>query len=319
MERVRALHTSLEIASHYGSLAGRCYLITGASNGLGLETAKALAAASATVVLACRGGTKAASALEAVRASSPAGEGRVELLELDLGSLGSVRACAASFVALKLPLHALICNAGINGVQRWGQFSPGIESTFAVNFLGHFLLHQCLHASLAATPASRLVILASESHRRITEDLPTLAPHLPPPEAGYDSLRAYAFSNLCRILWCRKVAREVPYPCVCLHPAVVAGTGMMQHMGILDSLRQVFLALWWEVRPSNPLQSWQKGSRLQTWVAVAPPEALTPLSGAYLSGNDCHVFGEALETSPQAASDGLADELVQWAREHTSV
>ena len=318
MDAIRALKTSREIAAHLGPLTGQVYLITGASNGLGLEMAKALAAAQGTVVLACRAGAKAAAALAAVRAEAPGGSGggggaaaSVHLLDLDLGSAASVRACAAAFGALRLPLHALCCNAGINGVPAFGAFSPGVESTLQVNLLGHYLLHDLLRPALAATPGARCVILSSESHRRVTDALPTLAAELPPRAEGYDSLRAYAFSNLCRTLWCRAEARRCPYPVVCLHPAVVAGTGMMAHMGLLDAVRQVALALWWEVGPSNLTQSQQAGSRLQTWLALAPLERLR--SGAYYSGNACHAFGEPLETSPQAARDDLAEEVLRFA------
>jgi NAD(P)-dependent dehydrogenase (short-subunit alcohol dehydrogenase family) len=314
MDAIRALSTSRAIAQHLGPLTQRVFLITGASNGLGLEMAKALAGAQATVVLACRAGAKASAALAAVRAEPGALPASVHLLDLDLASLDSVRACAGAFTNLHLPLHALVCNAGINGVPTWGAFSPGLESTLAVNFLGHYLLHSLLRPALSATPGARCVILSSESHRRVTEALPTLAAELPPPVAAYDSLRAYAFSNLARTLWTRAEGSRAPYPVVCLHPAVVGGTGMMRHMGAWDAVRQVCLALWHEVGPSNGLQGWEQGSRLQTYLALAPVAALT--SGAYYSGNRCHVFGEPLATSPQAARDDLAAELVAWAEDY---
>lgn len=311
MEEVRALRTAAQLAIHYGSLQGKVFLVTGASNGIGEECARSLAAAGGTVVMACRAGAKAQSAADKVRARAPGAA--VHLIDCDLGSPKSVRACAKAFLDLGLPLHALVNNAGINGAAKWAQHTPGIETQLAVNFLGHFLLHQLLHTTLEATPGARVVNVSSESHRRISAKGFNLKNELPPPEAAYDSLRAYAFSNLCRILWSRELARRVPYPVICLHPGVVGGTGMLQHMGVCTTLRQVWLAVWWELRPSNTLQDLAGGARTQTWCAVAPVTDLARLNGKYLSGNPDQVFCEPVETSPLGARDDLAKEVYAFA------
>lgn len=75
-----------------------------------------------------------------------------------------------------------------------------------------------------------LVIVSSESHRRVRTCGFDFEKECPPPAERYDSLHAYAFSNLCRVLWARALAPTVPYPVVSLHPGVVTGTGMVQHM-----------------------------------------------------------------------------------------
>jgi hypothetical protein len=232
-------------------------------------------------------------------------------LDLDLASPASVRSCAAAFVGLKLRLSALVLNAGINGLPRWGQLTPGVESQFAINFLGHTLLASELHACLAASPGARLVILGSESHRRVAAVGFDLERELPPREERYDSLHAYAFSNLCRLLWARAYSGRVSYPVLCLHPGVIAGTGMMQHMTLMDSLRQVCLAFWHEVGPTNLLMSVPAGARLQTWCAVAPLAEVSPLSGRYLCGNNGS--RKPVEPSPLGRSIELAERVFMFA------
>ncbi len=94
-------------------LSGRVALVTGANTGIGLVTARELAAQGAHVFIACRSAERAQSALERIRAES--GNPTVELLPLDLGDLASVRQCAQMFLARNLPLHLLVNNAGLGG------------------------------------------------------------------------------------------------------------------------------------------------------------------------------------------------------------
>lgn len=312
-------------------LKGKVYVITGASNGIGLECAKALASGGATIVLACRMGQKAVEAMEEVQAVStrPIGQS-VHLLPVDLGDRASVKECAKSFLNLNMPLHALINNAGCNGVPDWGQLTPGIESQFAVNLCGHYLLTELLHNKLAATDGSRVVVLASEAHRRITR-----WEALPPAKETYDPLRAYAFSNLCRILWTRAKAAELrakgsPYPIVCLHPGVAGGTGMMQHMTARLVLRQLWLVVQHELGGVLRGQSVEQIAACQTYAAIAPVADLAEISGGYLNGNDnprvartaCEwddlkaTLGKPATPTALAQSDELAAEVVACARHY---
>ncbi|MQA09147.1 MAG: SDR family NAD(P)-dependent oxidoreductase [Pseudonocardiaceae bacterium] len=133
-------------------------LVTGASSGLGLAASTELAAAGRQVILGCRSIPRGEAAAESIRASVPGAN--VEVLELDVASLASVRSAAGELAGR--PLGALILNAGIqvvNGTQR----SPdGYELTFATNHLGHFLLTQLLLEQLAE-PA-RIVLVSSGTH-----------------------------------------------------------------------------------------------------------------------------------------------------------
>jgi len=139
-------------------LTGRRVVVTGASSGLGIETARALASAGAEVTLAVRNieaGEHAAAAI--VRDSANAA---VSVMPLDLTDRGSV----AGFVeAWQGPLHVLVGNAGVSGMPE--QRTPeGWECNFATNYLGHFALALGLHEALAAAGNARIVALSSCTH-----------------------------------------------------------------------------------------------------------------------------------------------------------
>jgi NAD(P)-dependent dehydrogenase (short-subunit alcohol dehydrogenase family) len=148
-------------------LSGKRILVTGVSAGLGVETARALAAHGAQVVGAARDLAKAEKATEAVRAGAAKGGG-LELVELDLASLASVRACADALVAAGKPFDVVIANAGVMATP-FGKTSDGFETQFGTNHLGHFVFVNRI-ASLMK-PGSRLVNLSSAGHRFSDIDL----------------------------------------------------------------------------------------------------------------------------------------------------
>lgn len=177
---------------------GRTALITGANSGLGLETARALAACGARVVLACRSLAKAEAACQAL-----AGENRGELipLELNLADLSSVRATAASVAERWGQLDLLINNAGVMAPPR--QLSAqGFELQFAVNHLGHFSLTQALMPVLR--PGGRVVHVSSGASyfgRIAFDDLQG--------EQRYDAWAAYAQSKLANVMTALELQRRL--------------------------------------------------------------------------------------------------------------
>src|SRR6185437_3656518 len=148
-------------------LSGKRVLVTGVSAGLGVETARALAAHGAEVVGAARDLAKAKAATAPVRADAANGGG-FELVRLDLASLASVRACADALVANGKGFDLVIGNAGVMATP-FGKTSDGFETQFGTNHLGHFVLVNRI-ASLMK-PASRLVNLSSSGHRFSDIDL----------------------------------------------------------------------------------------------------------------------------------------------------
>ena len=142
------------------NLKGKRVLVTGVSAGLGVETARALVAPGADVVGAARDLTKAKAATAGVRAGAYGGG--LELVELDLASLDSVRACADRLVAAALPFDVVIANAGVMACP-FGHTADGFETQFGTNHLGHFVLINRLAPLLKA--GSRVVMLSSAGHR----------------------------------------------------------------------------------------------------------------------------------------------------------
>jgi NAD(P)-dependent dehydrogenase (short-subunit alcohol dehydrogenase family) len=175
------------------NLSGKRILVTGASAGLGVETARTLAAHGATVVGAARDLDKAKQATEIVRKDAKNG-GSLELVQLDLASLKSVRACADALVKAGKPFDVVICNAGVMACPK-GTTSDGFETQFGTNHLGHFVLVNRI-ASLMKK-GSRLVNLSSAGHRFSDVDIddPNFE-HTPYTEFG-----AYGRSKTANILF----------------------------------------------------------------------------------------------------------------------
>ncbi|XP_041745391.1 WW domain-containing oxidoreductase-like isoform X1 [Coregonus clupeaformis] len=174
-------------------LSDRVVLITGGNAGIGFEIAKSFALHGAHVILACRNLSKASKAVRLIQQEWH--KARVEAMMLDLASLRSVREFTDSFKAKKLPLHILICNAAVC-TQPWRLTEDGLESTFQICHLGHFLLVQCLQAVLQSSAPARVVVVSSESHRFTdlldqcgTVDLAVLSP----PQKDYWSMLAYIY------------------------------------------------------------------------------------------------------------------------------
>lgn len=177
-------------------LAGRIAVVTGANTGLGFETARAMAARGATVVLACRDSGRASDAAERIVMGVPGA--RVATVALDLASLASVRAAAELVRGRYDRIDLLINNAGVTGLS--GTTEDGFEIQFGVNHLGHFALTGLLLDRLLVSDAGRVVTVSSIGHRfgRIDPDDP----------AGSTG-NAYATSKLANLLFTYELDRRL--------------------------------------------------------------------------------------------------------------
>ncbi|ANI42895.1 SDR family NAD(P)-dependent oxidoreductase [Mycolicibacterium vaccae] len=175
-------------------LAGKRFLITGASSGIGLETARALAARGAHVVGTARDLVKAETATASILAGSGSGSGSVNWIELDLASLRSVHAAADALLGDGRPFDAVIANAGVMATP-FGHTVDGFETQFGTNHLGHFALVTRLAPLLVDN--GRLVVLSSQAHR--VSDIDLEDPNFANQE--YDPMVAYARSKTANALF----------------------------------------------------------------------------------------------------------------------
>jgi NAD(P)-dependent dehydrogenase (short-subunit alcohol dehydrogenase family) len=186
-------------AHHIPDQHGRIALVTGANSGIGLEAARELARAGARVIMACRDTAKGTIAAETIRATAPNAE--LDVQQLDLASLESVRAFAARYPHDRLDL--LINNAGVMAPPRIAT-KDGFELQLGTNHLGHFALTGLLIDRLTATPGARVVTVSSTAHKlgRINfDDLQS--------ERSYSRWRAYGQSKLANLLFTFELDRRL--------------------------------------------------------------------------------------------------------------
>jgi NAD(P)-dependent dehydrogenase (short-subunit alcohol dehydrogenase family) len=162
----RTYPTGMDILGS-SSLSGKVVLVTGPTSGIGIETARALAHQGAHVILAARSQTKLDAVKVDIETSLAAKGAKAQLtcLVCDLNDLDSVQKCAEEFIAMKLPLHYLINNAGIMALPERAVTKQNIEQQTGVCHVGHFLLTKLLLPSLQASAPSRIVCLSSSAHR----------------------------------------------------------------------------------------------------------------------------------------------------------
>jgi NAD(P)-dependent dehydrogenase (short-subunit alcohol dehydrogenase family) len=190
-------------AANLPRLDDKLALVTGANRGLGLEISAGLAAAGATVVLACRDEAKAQAALAEVRRRVP--QARLETATLELADLGSVRRCAQDIAARFHSLDILCNNASAILVPQ-GKTPDGVETHLGVNHLGHFALTGLLLERLNAAPAGRIVNTSSSAHRMTKGlDLDDLDYQRRP----YKDMDAYGRSKLAALLYTGELSRRL--------------------------------------------------------------------------------------------------------------
>jgi len=221
----------------------RNVLITGGNSGIGLECARNLAREGMHVIIASRNRELSAKAVRRIAADS--GESSASEMGLDLGSLQAIRAFAKELASRGQPLHAIVCNAGLQFNSGPVHSADGHESTFAVNHLGHFLLVHLLLNQLVADAPARIVVVSSGVHdpdlktgmpKADVSDIATLAATGGPRPGEFDGRLAYVNSKLCNLWFTYELARRIeraglstetrPLSVNAYEPGLVPGSGL---------------------------------------------------------------------------------------------
>ena len=206
-------------------LGGLVAVVTGANGGLGVETASVLASKGARVVMAVRDQDKAASAAARIRQETP--EASLELVDLDLGSLASVRSAADRILAEHDRIDILVNNAGVMATPERSTVD-GFELQLGINHLGHWALTSHLMAALVGAPAARVVSVTSTAHH-MGRPLDPRNPHL---HGKYEPWRAYGQSKLANYHFALGLQRE-------FERVGVSAQSLMAHPGLSHTDLQV--------------------------------------------------------------------------------
>ncbi|XP_057480931.1 short-chain dehydrogenase TIC 32, chloroplastic-like [Actinidia eriantha] len=255
--------------------SGLTAIVTGASSGIGTETARVLALRGAHVIMGVRNMAAGKEVKEAIVKEIPAA--KIDAMELDLSSMASVRKFAAEFSSSRLPLNLLINNAGIMATP-FMLSKDNIELQFATNHIGHFLLTSLLLDTMKKTSRKtkkegRIVNVSSEAHRfpyregirfdKIND------------QAGYSSLAAYGQSKLANVLHANELARRLKedgaeITANSLHPGTIT-TNLFRHHSFVEGLVNMLGRF--------VLKNVQQGAATTCYVALHPQ--VKGVSGEY--------------------------------------
>jgi len=281
-------------------LSGKRAIVTGASSGIGVETARALADAGAAVTLAVRNTEAGERVAAEIRDST--GNSAVTVGALDLSDLTSARAFAAAWSG---PLDILVNNAGVMAIQELTISASGHEMQFATNHLGHFALALGLHDALAAADSARIVAVSSGGHLRS----PVVFDDIDYAFRDYDPFGAYGQSKTANVLFAVELDRRWAGDGIrgySLHPGGIVETNLApwlsvddrKAMGMLDDAGQPV------VDPDRDLKTPQQGAATTVFGATSP--LLADIGGVYLQNSDVAPIDDAvIDVDPDIAAGPL--------------
>jgi NAD(P)-dependent dehydrogenase (short-subunit alcohol dehydrogenase family) len=274
-------------------LTDRRALVTGASSGIGIETARALASAGAAVTLAVRDITAGERVAADIRATT--GNPSIDVRRMDLADLESIAALVAEFDG---PLHILINNAGVMALPERQLGHAGWELQLATNHLGHFALATGLHDALAAAGGARIVSLSSVAHLRSPVDFDDLGYARRP----YDPGEAYGQSKTANVLFAVEASRRWGPDGItvnAVHPGAILESNLSRHLDP-DVLAQL--------RSSGRYRYKTVAQGAATSVLVATSPELDGVGGRYFEHNQ-----EATVTDDPAGAYALGHGVARYA------
>lgn len=280
--------TSTSSTAAQPALSGKIALVTGATAGIGLITAEALAKMGATVVIVSRSEEKCRNVVAQIQANT--GNTRVEYIAGDLSVMAQVRTVAAEFLRRYDRLHILVNNAGafMNSRQLT---ADGFELTFALNHLNYFYLTQLLQDTLIASAPARIVNVSSDAHRGGKIDFDDLMS-----EKGYSGFGVYSMTKLANVIFTNELARRLEGTGVTansLHPGFVATNFGKNNGGIVGLLMPVV-----QMFAISP----EKGA--ETTIHLASSPAVEGITGKY--------FTKKMPVEPAKAALDVASQRRLW-------
>lgn len=247
--------------------SGLTAIVTGASSGIGTETTRVLALRGAHVVMGVRNVSAGATVKNEILKEIP--NAQIDVLELDLTSMASVRKFASDFKAMNLPLNILINNAGVMATP-FSLSKDGIELQFATNHVGHFLLTDLLlenmkNTSRKSNTEGRIVIVSSEGHKFAYREGGILFDKIND-QSVYNTIAAYGQSKLANILHANELSSRfkeegVEITANSLHPGSII-TNLLRYHSILDVLHRTLGKL--------VLKNAKQGAATTCYVALHP-------------------------------------------------
>ena len=287
-------------------LSGKTVLITGGASGLGQETARAMAARGARLVIAARDMDKGTAAVDAILEDVPTAE--IEVMELDLADLDSIRAFTILFLREYPELDLLINNAGVMACPK-SETADGFEMQFGTNHLGHFLLTNrlkpALYKAAKAGRAPRVVTLSSRAHQRAPVDLED--PNYE--KRDYDKWQAYGESKTANALFALELDtrwKDGGIRSFSVHPGGIV-TNLGRH---LDEGDIAMLMARFEGTEQPQFKSIPQGAATTCYAATAPE--LDGRGGVYLENSGIAEPNDDLESVP-LETDGAG--VRSWAQD----
>ena len=265
-------------------LSGRSFVVTGASSGLGTESARVLAAHGASVTMLARDNVRNAEAANAIRADHPDAE--LELGQVDLADLSSIRAFADDYLAGHDKIDVLMNNPGVMACPKT-QTADGFEMQFGTNHLGHFFLTSLLAPAIQAGDAPRVVTLSSAAHGNsdVNLDDPNFE------VTAYDPWGSYGRSKTANALFARELAKRSNGAILSfsVHPGGIK-TNLGRHLNdelMAEMMERIEDRAEAAGEPPAPFafKTLEAGAATQVWGATG--QGLDAHNGAYLA--DCRV------------------------------
>ena len=275
------------------SMQGKIILVTGATNGIGLVTARELARMGGQVTIVGRNATKCAKTSDLIQKQTGHA---VEIIVADLSTLEGIRHVGAVFKNSHDHLHVLVNNAG-GMFNKRRLTSDGFEYTFALNHLNYFLLTQLLLDLLKASAPARIINVSSNAHERARIDFDNLQG-----EKHYAGLTAYGQSKLANLLFTYELARRLEESSVtvnAVHPGFVA-TGFARNNGPIYNVGTWIAGQLFGRKP-------ERGAETSIYLASSPE--VEGISGKYFV--DC----QPAESKPQSHDRSVAEKLWQVSEE----